>query len=606
MTYSTHPQPQLERANWRDLNGIWQFAFDNADWQNPAEVIFDKEIIVPFAPESPASGIGDQGFHKVVWYKLNLELERPRDGSRVLLHFGAVDYSTQVWVNRQVVTEHCGGHTSFSADITSALIETGKLEIVVRAEDDPHDLTKPRGKQDWLLETHSIWYPRTTGIWQSVWLEFVPALRISEIIWTPNFENWAIGLQVHLQGKSDPGIALKLRLFTDSGEMINDTYKLQGFELKRQIALPDPGIDNARDQFLWSPEHPQIIHAELQLIDMAGTVLDSVQSYTALRGVDTRAKQFWLNGRPYFLRMALDQGYWSEGNMTATDAQLRTDVELTKQLGFNGARKHQKLENPRWLYWCDVLGLLVWEEMPSAYSFSNSSVERLVSEWIEAIKRDRSHPCIVAWVPINESWGVPDLPKNAAQRDLVRTLYYLTKTLDPSRPVIGNDGWECVVTDMICIHDYDHDPSKIESRYNNQTALSASLEQFQPGGRALTIQGFTQENQPVLLSEFGGIAYSKNNSGWGYSRATNADTFLEKYVALLAVVHQCRPSLSGFCYTQLTDTFQEENGLLFMDRTPKANLEALRAATRGHPQTPDDHLNLLGYSQGWLERQQKT
>ena len=609
MTYSTHPQPQFERAAWRDLNGTWEFAFDaDATWQNPSEVTFDRQIIVPFAPESHASGIGDQGFHSVVWYKLNLTLEqvqRPQNGSRLLLHFGAVDYSAKVWVNGQLVTEHCGGHTSFTADITAAVGDLTALEIVVRSEDDPHDLSKPRGKQDWLPEAHGIWYPRTTGIWQPVWLELVPALRIAEIVWTPNFEGWVIGLEVGLDGKLSQGLALRVRIFTETSELISDTYGLKNLELKREIVLPDPGIDNARDLFLWSPEHPQLIFAVLELLDSTGVVLDSVRSYTALRSVEARAKQFWLNGRPYFLRMVLDQGYWLDGIMTATDVQLRADVELTKQLGFNGARKHQKLENPRWLYWCDVLGLMVWEEMPSAYSFSNSSVERLVSEWTQAIKRDRSHPCIVAWLPINESWGVPDLAKNAAQRDLVRTLYHLTKALDPTRPVIGNDGWECVVSDIIGIHDYDHDPQHLVQRYANQAALNSSLETFQPGGRALTIEGFVRNQQPVIISEFGGIAYSQDNTGWGYSRATDATSFLEQYKALLNAIHACRTTLSGFCYTQLTDTYQEENGLLFMNRTPKANLEQLSAATRGQFLVLEPHSNPLGYSHGWLERQQK-
>jgi beta-galactosidase/beta-glucuronidase len=612
VTCSNHPAPQLQRAHWRDLNGAWKFAFDTtATWHHPADVIFDREIIVPFAPESRASGLDDQGFHGVVWYSLTLTLEereRPENGARLLLHFGAVDYCAKVWVNRQLVAEHRGGHSSFYADVTAALAGGNTLEIVVRAEDDPHDLAKPRGKQDWLAQAHSIWYPRTTGIWQTVWLELVPVLRLERLVWTTNVERWEITLEAQLHGVLRPGVALRLRLYSDThaNDLVNDTYQLSSLSVSRTIALPDPGIDNAREAFLWSPEHPQIIEAEVQLIDQAGVIIDSVQSYTALRSVDVRDRQFFLNGRPYFLRMVLDQGYWDEGLMTANDEQLRQDVELTKRLGFNGARKHQKIENPRWLYWADVLGLLVWQEMPSTYSFNSLSVERLVTEWTETIKRDRSHPCIVAWVPLNESWGVPDLPKNPAQRDLLRALYFLTKTLDPTRPVIGNDGWECLLSDIIGIHDYDHDPDRLEARYQSQAALDNSLDHFRPGGRALTLAGFTHDEQPVILSEFGGIAYSPHNAGWGYSRASDASTLLAQYVALLAAVHRCRPTLSGFCYTQLTDTFQEENGLLFMNRTPKANIEALAAATRDpdNPHAQDADSNPLGYSKRWLERQQ--
>jgi hypothetical protein len=318
-----------------------------------------------------------------------------------------------------------------------------------------------------------------------------------------------------------------------------------------------------------------------------------------------------LNGRPYFLRMVLDQGYWRDSLMTATDEQLRADVELTKQLGFNGARKHQKIENPRWLYWCDVLGLLVWEEMPSPYRFTPTAVERVTKEWTEAIERDRSHPCIVAWVPFNESWGVPDLPSNPAHRDYVRALYYLTKTLDPTRPVIGNDGWEFVATDIVGIHDYEHSPEKIIARYADLTAVKTSLERQQPGGRALALEGFSFGDHPVVLSEFGGIALSKADAerGWGYSRASDADAFLQRYTALIEAVLECRQGLAGFCYTQLTDTFQERNGVMYEDRTPKADIGMLFAIVRGernaYEQDNDPNPDPMGYSRRWRQRQQR-
>ena len=616
---STHPRPQLERAAWRDLCGQWRFAYDDSSaWRTPADATFDREITVPFSPESAASGIGDTGFHAVAWYALNIALEpseRGSDGSRVLVHFGAVDYSARVWANGQLVAQHRGGHTSFCADVTDAIRGAETLELIVRAEDDPHDLAKPRGKQDWQLEPHEIWYPRTTGIWQPVWLEVVPQTRIDALHWTPHLERWEIGVEVRLEGSIAPGMSLRVRLYTDAGELSDDRYGLSSSsEVVRRIALSDPGIDDYRNELLWSPNHPQLIHATVELLltqNGTETVLDRVQSYTAMRAVGLSANRFLLNGRPYFLRMILDQGYWANGLMTATDAELREDVTLTKRLGFNGARKHQKIENPRWLYWCDVLGLLVWQEMPSAYRFNNSSAGRLLEEWTEAIERDRSHPCIVAWVPFNESWGVPDLPSNAAHRDLVRSLYFLTKTLDPTRPVIGNDGWEYVATDIIGIHDYEHEPAKLLKRYSDRAAISASLESLQPGGRAMALEGFAYGDHPVILSEFGGIAYSpEQKSGWGYSRASNAESFLEQYAGLMAAMFECRDGLAGFCYTQLTDTFQEKNGLLFMDRTPKADLVALFSATRGERNARDADVDPnpdpFGYSKRWRERQQKA
>ena len=618
MTHSNHPRPQLERPSWRDLSGQWRFAFDDAAaWREPDDVRFNLEITVPYAPESPASGIADQGFHAVVWYNTTVQLqptEQPKDGSRLLLHFGAVDYAARVWANGKLVAEHRGGHTPFWADVTEAVEGTNALEITVRAEDDPLDLAKPRGKQDWQLTPHEIWYPRTTGIWQQVWLEIVPETRIDHLVWTPHLERWEIGLEARLKGSVTSGLSLRVRLFTEDSDLTEDRYGVSSPEVSRRISLSDPGIDDYRNELLWSPGHPQLISATVELVrrvDGVETVIDRVESYTAMRSVNLSAHRFLMNGRPYFLRMVLDQGYWPQGFMTATDEELRRDVELTKQLGFNGARKHQKIENPRWLYWCDVLGLLVWEEMPSPYRFNTNAVDRLISEWTEAIERDASHPCIVAWVPFNESWGVPDLPSNPAHRDYVRTLYYLTKTLDPTRPVIGNDGWEYVATDIVGIHDYESETKKLEARYSDQSATRASLDRLQPGGRAMALEGFAYDDHPVVLSEFGGIAYARGDAvkGWGYSRAGDEAVFAERYVSLMEAIFKCRDGLAGFCYTQLSDTFQETNGLLFSDRTPKTNLETLSTSTRGErnarEQDVDPNPDLMGYTKRWRERQQK-
>jgi hypothetical protein len=296
-----------------------------------------------------------------------------------------------------------------------------------------------------------------------------------------------------------------------------------------------------------------------------------------------------LNGRPLKLRMALDQGYWPATGQTAPDDDaLRRDVELAKAMGFNGVRKHQKVENERYLYWADALGLLVWEEMPSAYRYTTESVDRLTREWAAVIDRDRSHPCIIAWVPFNESWGVPDLPDSPAQRHYVQALYHLTKTLDPTRPVVGNDGWESVATDIIGIHDYDDLLPRIGRRYGAEESLSRLFRRERPGGRMLILGGdpHSHPDHPVVLTEFGGIAFSPQAGSWGYSRAENADQFADRYARLLAVVRSL-PVLAGFCYTQFADTYQEANGLLNADRTPKFPLEKMARAVRG-PTTAED------------------
>lgn len=577
-----HPRPPLQRTGWRSLDGEWEFTFDEqAQWKAPGEVIFERTIIVPFPPESAASGIRDTGFHPVCWYRRRVPLSQPERDERLLLHFGAVDYHAIVWANGRLVAEHVGGHTPFAPDVTEAIKGRDVLEIVVRVEDDPLDLAQPRGKQDWLEHPHDIWYPRTTGIWQPVWLEPVPSTYIARVRWTPHLEQWEIGVAVELDGAIDPGMSVRVKLHREQEIIADDRYAVIGRELARRIACADPGIDDYRNRLLWSPGRATLIEAEVELW-RGPRRIDHVWSYTALRSVGVQGNRFMLNGRPYFLKMVLDQGYWPDTLLAAPSASsLRRDVELAIRLGFNGVRKHQKLEDPRWLYFCDVLGLLVWAEMPSPYRFTGPAVRRLLVEWEEAISRDISHPCICAWVPLNESWGVPDLPTNSAHQNYVRALYYLTKTLDPTRPVVGNDGWEHVATDIVTIPDYASNPAVLRERYATPESTELVLERQEPGGRPLTVGGFMPHEHPVILSEFGGIALaSGDRSGWGYSRVADAEELVAAYEGLLRVLHACR-GLAGFCYTQLTDTFQEQNGILTSERVPKADIARFARATQG-------------------------
>jgi beta-galactosidase/beta-glucuronidase len=594
-----YPRPQLRREDWISLNGTWDFAFDDgAAWTGPRAVNWSQTIAVPFSPETGASGINADGFFRVVWYRRSFDRPELVPGQRLLLHFGAVDYSAEVWVNGVKVRSHKGGYTPFHADITDVLKETGAQEIVVRAEDDPLDLAKPRGKQDWKRESHSIWYPRTTGIWQTVWMEIVPASYLAVLRWTANLTRWEIGLEAFISGAQQEGLRLTVSLHVRDLVLAHDTYSVVAGEVHRQIALSDPGIDDSRNELLWSPSSPTIIDVELELRNQDGEVIDRVQSYTALRALSVQGDRFILNGRPLPLQLVLDQGYWPESGLTApNDDALLKDVLLAKELGFNGVRKHQKIEDPRYLYWADHLGLLVWEEMPSAYRYTQRSIERLTREWIEVLNRDKSHPCIVAWVPLNESWGVPDLPDSQAQRNYVQALYYLTKTLDPSRPVIGNDGWESVATDILGIHDYDSQPERIAKRYGQNDVESRLFSRERPGGRMLVVENKADTNQPIVLSEFGGIALStgKNNI-WGYSQCETPEEFLERYRALLEAVRSL-PRLAGFCYTQFTDTYQEANGLLFANREPKAPIKEIAQATRGE----EYHFDALENSH-WRDR----
>ena len=582
---TAYPRPQLQRAAWSSLNGPWRFCFDDAlQWERPSDITaWPLTIEVPFAPESQKSGIGDTGFHLACWYEREFEATQAGD-ERVYLHFGAVDYEARVWVNDKLVAHHEGGHTPFSADITGALNPQSPQKVTVCALDDPDDMEKPRGKQDWRLEPHGIWYPRTSGIWQTVWIETRPRTHIASLRWTSHLERWEVGLEVFVNDLMRDDLRVSVRLTCGDMLLVEDDYLMLRGQVHRRIALSDPGIDDYRNDLLWSPEWPTLLDAEIKLWQ-GDQVIDEVYSYTALRSVAVHRDRLLLNGRLYEMRLVLDQGYWPESLMTAPDDDaFRRDVELVKAMGFNGVRKHQKIEDPRFLYWADVLGLAVVEEMPSTYRFTTEAVKRQMREWTAAIERDSSHPCILIWVPYNESWGIPDLPSSPAHRNAVEAFYHLTKTLDQTRPVIGNDGWEASATDIIGIHDYG-DVSALQQRYGPTTKLEDLFDRRRPGGRVLTLDGYPHRGQPIFLTEFGGVAYARPEDGdqaniWGYTFCEDLTQYETMCCSLLETAHRTA-MFGGFCYTQFTDTFQEVNGLLYADRTPKIPLHKIAAAMGG-------------------------
>ena len=596
-----YPRPQLRRNRWSSLNGTWAFAFDDEDlggaqrWFS-AEVLgddlqgpFDRTITVPFSYQSQLSGIGVTERHDVVWYARHFDDTRNKESERLLLNFGAVDYRSSVWVNGVQVAEHEGGHTPFSVDVTDALVSHGSHPdrnlVVVRAEDVLDDLGIPRGKQYWRKESESIFYTPTTGIWQSVWLEPVPATYVKRIRVTPDLDAAAVGLEVSLDGVV-AGATLRVRISKEEMVLIDDEIRVtQPLVDRRYSVVPPRGsvgsnVANWRGVEVWTPEHPALydLHVEVQGVDGA---VDAVNGYFGMRKIEARNGRVLLNGRPYYLRLVLDQGYFPGGLMTApSDDDLRRDIELAKQLGFNGARKHQKVEEPRWLYWADTLGFLVWAEMPSAYQFSDEAVRRTTSEWQSVIARDYNHPCIIAWVPINESWGVPALDTDARQRALLLALYHLTHALDPTRLVVSNDGWEHAVTDLFTIHDYGHADS-IRRRYADRRTIPQAIPSGPhetPTGRPLYTTGYRHRGEPILITEFGGVAVGDDDSTWGYHTVRDGEELLERYRELIAAVRFC-DSVAGFCYTQLTDLEQEANGLLFFDRKPKADIAAFFEAT---------------------------
>ncbi|MBD0357996.1 MAG: glycoside hydrolase family 2, partial [Rubrobacter sp.] len=443
-----------------------------------------------------------------------------------------------------------------------------------------HDVSILRGKQYWREESEGIFYTRTTGIWQTVWLEPVGRRRIDALRLTPDVDGARVDVEISVEGfESD--LVLRLIVTREGERVLDDRVELLSPLLKRSLPLtesgeaPDtPHLTEWPKPALWSPEHPNLYDLRLELSDAGGRVLDVVDSYFGMRKVEVRDGKVYLNNNPYYQRLVLDQGYFPDGLLTApTDDDLHRDIELAKEMGFNGARKHQKVEDPRWLYWADTLGFLVWSEMANAYRYSPEYVRRITNEWQEAVRRDYNHPCIVAWVPMNESWGVPHLLTDRTQVEHLLAMYHLTRSLDASRLVVSNDGWEHAHTDLMTIHDYRDAKTLAESYTSPESVIAA-----EPAGRPAYVPGFAYRGEPILVTEFGGIAFDSEVEGWGYSTVANAEELLERYGTLISALLESDP-VQGFCYTQLTDVEQEVNGLLTYDRRPKVDLVRIHKIT---------------------------
>ncbi|HKW59472.1 MAG TPA: glycoside hydrolase family 2 TIM barrel-domain containing protein [Candidatus Dormibacteraeota bacterium] len=530
-----HPRPNLWREDWASLDGEWEFGAG-------PKPVFDRRINVPFCPESELSGIGKR-VGDVVWYRRHFDAPQ---AERLLLHFGAVDYWATVWVNEVEVARHEGGHSPFSADITAAVRARDNV-VVVRAEDSLEDRTIPRGKQYWKESPEGIFYTAATGIWQTVWLEPVPARYVRRLRLRPDLDSGSV--EVAVEGDGDAQVVIRL-----DGVVVGRLSDGSGVARLEHV---EP----------WSPSSPRLYDVEVTL------GADRVESYFGLRVVAAREGRFWLNGEPFTQRLVLDQGYFPGGLLTAPDAGvLRRDVELAKDFGFNGARKHQKAEDPRWLYWADRLGFLVWAEMPSFYEYTPEADRRLCAEWRDLVVRDRDHPCIVAWVAENESFGL-DQVEASVRSEFTSRLYRTTHDLDSTRPVVSNDGWEHSASDLCTIHDYSP-PADLARRYRSlETALDGAA-----AGHSIYDPGFHHGGgEPVIVSEFGGLRVA-GPGGWGWLEVPDEKAFVESYGHLIDALMQPGP-VEGFCYTQLTDVQQEQNGLLTAGREPKVKPELLKPLT---------------------------
>lgn len=570
-----YPRPQLRRQHWMNLNGMWDFAFDDDDrglarrWQEGCPL--RRRILVPFSFEAPLSGIGERGVHPIVWYRRVVDIPPAFLEQRLLLHVGACDYEVRVWVNGIEVGRHRGGYASFACEIQNAA-RAGANEIVLRAEDRPL-WAQPRGKQIVGDKPVMIDYDRVTGVWQTIWLEPVPDVYVTEA-WS-RFDLPTANLVVETEASTAFDGELEATLSLAGTEVALGRAYFQG-RREGRVALHVPSPR------LWSPAAPTLYDLHLRLLDGA-LCHDEVDTYAGLRQFSRAGREIRLNGEPFVLHGLLDQGYFPEGWYTApTDEALANDIRLMQAAGFNGARKHQKLEDPRWLWWADKLGFVVWGEMPSGRDFSGALIADLTREWTEIVRRDRMHPCLMAWVPLNESWGVDAVDHSARQREWVRALEHLTRSLDPDRFVVANDGWQFFCGDLWGVHSYESDGDTLAEILRN--ILRDPTTEVTPS-RAAALAGADTSHVPLLLTELGGISYRDPSRAaaedeWGYRTVHDLAALEQTLRALIAAVRRI-PEIAGFVWTQFTDVQQENNGLFYFDRTPKLPLEVIRRIVVG-------------------------
>lgn len=558
------PNPAFVRTHWKSLDGTWRFAFDG---DNIEDITYPLEIQVPFCYQSKLSGINTDEPHDTVWYNKTFSITEEELTGEVILRFGAVDYSAFVWVNGAYVGRHDGGNVSFHFAIRKYL-HVGENEVTVKVEDS-FSKELPRGKQMWGQKPAGCSYTNTTGIWQSVWLEFTGSNYITSVHITPEFdENRA---KFTIRAKEEKNITIKAELSLGDRELGEFTITAKEGKAEGLFTFEEFGPE-AVFKLWWTPEIPNLIDVKVTLYQ-DGKEIDVVDTYFGMRKIHKEGDKIFLNNNLLYQRLVLDQGYWVESLMTPpSNEAIKKDVELTKAMGFNGARKHQKIDDPRYYYWADKLGLLVWGELPSAYDFTAESRKRLMDEMYEFIQRDYNHPCIISWIPMNESWGLYEISDNEQQRNFARALYYMIKGADNTRLVSSNDGWDQIDTTDFCgIHDYAITPENAKERYQDVYEVLKGSVNFKP----IYARGVQYNGVPILLTEMGGVKL-KDAEGWGYSVDMKDEAEMLAYLEKIIAEVRNYKNIQGFCYTQLTDIMQETNGLLDAERNPKVPLDTLR------------------------------
>ncbi len=574
-----YPRPEFERQLWMSLNGTWNFY--------EGEETIPSRIQVPYACQSQLSGIGRRIKEDYVAYERSFAVPEAWRGKEILINFGAVDYRCRVFVNRHFVGEHVGGQTPFSWNITPCL-NWQEEQIRVEVWDPLADETIPRGKQYWKEKSEFIWYTPSTGIWQSVWLEPVSRTRFERIWFTPDIDEGTVTVDFVLAEGSRPACQAEFHISLEGQTVYRGTMECGGLRNTVTIDVFQKKALAGAFHFTgnyWSPENPVLYQVAAGL---AGEeeIFDTVQTYFGMRKIHIENGRLYLNNQPYYQKLVLDQGYWKDSLVTAPsdDAYVR-DIQMAKAMGFNGCRKHEKVEDPRFLYWADKLGFLVWEAMASFWFYTPEGAAAFVKEWIDVIRRDYNHPSIVVWGMLNESWGVQRIYSNPQQQSFAKSLYYLARSLDATRLVISNDGWEAVDTDICAVHSYKHGE---KDDVRQQELFRESLKSVSGLTRIVEklpfAKGFEYEGQPVALTEFGGISVDCSGQGdaseegqgenWGYTRV-EAEGFLEEYERVMDAIYDS-DLIQGYCYTQLTDVEQETNGLLDCDHKYKFDPEQIK------------------------------
>jgi beta-galactosidase/beta-glucuronidase len=560
-----YPRPQFERSTWQNLNGEWTYIFDfgNSGEQQGFSNNngFEKKIIVPFCPESKLSGVEHKDFINHMWYQRKISIPESWNGKDILLHFGAVYYEAEIYIDGKLVGRHFGGTSSFEFDITSFVQNGAKHNLVVHVNDDLRSGMQPGGKQCFNYFSEGCSYTRTTGIWQTVWMEAVSSFGLQSVHLTPDIDQKQLIIQPHfITESSSHKLIVILR---DKGKIVSQ---------KIVPAFNSPFcILSVPQMKTWSPESPFLYDLTFKVLGIENQVVDSVKSYVGMRKVHIEGNRVFLNNKPYYQRLVLDQGFYPDGIWTApTDKALKSDIALSLQAGFNGARLHQKVFEERFYYWADKLGYLTWAESSSwGLDVNNPDAARnFLTEWEERVKRDRNHPSIIVWTPFNETWDTDDIQYPR----LVHDVYWLTKELDPTRPINDASGGTHVITDIWSVHNYEHNPDMLSK------ILTPDAKGEVWSNNSNNIFSI-YSGQPYMIDEFGGIKWSSvhqnSNASWGYGETPQ--DLKEYYTELNQLVDTIlsRKNVAGYCYTQLTDVEQEQNGIYFYDRTPKFDIKRI-------------------------------